>query len=383
MRPKQIAVVTRAIITIATPIFLALFLTGCSGGGSHGATEQNNGESLPVSITVECDSNLLFSTYDVDVAVDGEVHSTLEHGSSATYELQLPAGSHTVSFTQSGGEATGETTFSVPDEPSLRLKIHCTSSEISVEKIMTIPSPASSEDMKGQSKDEVEETLRSAGFTNVSAVEQKDLEVSDESARWTVANVTIAGSGSFAKDDQFYPDAEVVIAYHLPKDIPVPAGADELIGQNYEDVVAQFQNAGFTNVTATARGGNTPFEKEFATVEVQIRDSVISMTSDFKAGDSFPHDQEIKVVYNPEAPERAQADPEQRAMDAFEDYGKALYPYGFSCHWILDLVALQDQGDGSYYIKVGATAENEYGNKIDGYASGVVRGGTVEGFYFG
>lgn len=76
-------------------------------------------------------------------------------------------------------------------------------------------------------------------------------------------------------------------------------------------------------------------------------------------------------------------DDEREAQQLFESYGEILYPYGFKCHWILDLVACEPQGDGTYYIKVGVTITNEYGTKMDAYAQGIAGNGNVVDFYVG
>ena len=74
------------------------------------------------------------------------------------------------------------------------------------------------------------------------------------------------------------------------------------------------------------------------------------------------------------------------AQQAFEKYGKALYPYGFKCHWYKDLInAEQDKKTGSWFLKVGVTVTNEYGASYDTTAEGRVTGTNdnpkVEDFY--
>lgn len=73
------------------------------------------------------------------------------------------------------------------------------------------------------------------------------------------------------------------------------------------------------------------------------------------------------------------------ARTAFERHGKSVYPYGFECHWILDLRSESQASDGSWWFKVGATITNEYGTKRDTIAEGIVGGTTgnpvVQQFY--
>ncbi|MDD3269679.1 MAG: hypothetical protein PHX14_10185 [Syntrophomonadaceae bacterium] len=65
------------------------------------------------------------------------------------------------------------------------------------------------------------------------------------------------------------------------------------------------------------------------------------------------------------------------ARMAFENHGKYLYPYGFECHWILDLInEEQSHVDGSWFFKVGVTITNQYGTKRDAIAEGTISGTT-------
>jgi len=66
------------------------------------------------------------------------------------------------------------------------------------------------------------------------------------------------------------------------------------------------------------------------------------------------------------------------AISAFEEYGASLYPYGFKCHWIADLIDEEQSSDGSWYFKVGVTIKNEYGTKVDAVATGIVGGTTYD-----
>ncbi|MDD3271353.1 MAG: hypothetical protein PHR04_04540 [Syntrophomonadaceae bacterium] len=73
------------------------------------------------------------------------------------------------------------------------------------------------------------------------------------------------------------------------------------------------------------------------------------------------------------------------ARTAFEKHGKSVYPYGFECHWILDLRSESQAADGSWWFKVGVTITNQYGTKRDTVAEGILSGNTgnpiVKEFY--
>lgn len=65
------------------------------------------------------------------------------------------------------------------------------------------------------------------------------------------------------------------------------------------------------------------------------------------------------------------------ARTAFENYGKSQYPYGFKCHWILDLRSEeQSTVNGSWFFKVGVKITNQYGASRETIAEGVITGTT-------
>jgi len=73
------------------------------------------------------------------------------------------------------------------------------------------------------------------------------------------------------------------------------------------------------------------------------------------------------------------------ARTTFEKHGKYVYPYGFECHWILDLISEEQTTEGSWTFKVGVTITNQYGTKRDTVAEGIISGNTgnpiVKEFY--
>lgn len=73
-----------------------------------------------------------------------------------------------------------------------------------------------------------------------------------------------------------------------------------------------------------------------------------------------------------------------KAKDAFEDYGKEMYPEGFKCHWIRKNHKTKHRSDGSWYFKVGVTIKDDDGKKEDATAEGTVYGSNkspqVKGF---
>lgn len=87
-----------------------------------------------ITLEVECIENLMFSTYDVEVYVDDISQDVLKHGTSATYEVTLNRGEHTVRFVSAEDETVdGEASFEVSQDDSLQFTIYCTAEQIDVE----------------------------------------------------------------------------------------------------------------------------------------------------------------------------------------------------------------------------------------------------------
>lgn len=90
-----------------------------------------------VQLFVDCEKNAMFSKYDVNVLVDGELVGNIEHGSEATFELSLKKGQHELVFEQDEtSEPDGRTSFVVEgDGDKFAYRIGCTSDQIEIESI--------------------------------------------------------------------------------------------------------------------------------------------------------------------------------------------------------------------------------------------------------
>lgn len=87
-----------------------------------------------ITLEIECIKNLIFSTYDVEVYVDDISQDILQHGTSATYEVALNRGEHTIRFVSAEDETVyGAASFEVSQDDSLRFIIYCTAGQINIE----------------------------------------------------------------------------------------------------------------------------------------------------------------------------------------------------------------------------------------------------------
>lgn len=378
------------VLSIACAFFLVVFTSACGSDGED--SERGLTGDRAVSITIECESNLVFSRYDLDVYIDGVLQGSLDHGTSKTFEMNLADGDHALRITKKGDDGVdGNVEFSIDGDITLKYKAKCTNSQVEIEEIDVLNPPISSSEASSQYHDEAYRAFEEAGFTNIREEELRDLTPDQQNRNWYTDIITVGGRDDFSEEDSFLADDEVVITYHVLADLNVPASSSELEGRNYEDVVSMFEDAGFINVTTRTTGASGA-----ASTVSDVCIGGIFGTTDFSAEDKFAFDSGVEITYYEgeadfgsdsggegpsDADDSSDWDLEWEARKTFESYGEILYPYGFKCHWILDLVTCESQGDGTFFIKVGVTITNEYGAERRTYAQGIAGNGTVVDFY--
>ena len=149
-----------SIALLAACVAVVLSLTACSSGESEEPEEQVPEEpEYTVQLYIDCEQNLIFSRYDVDVMVDGDEVGNVEHGSDATFELSLAKGQHEMKLEKEGdSEPDGKTTFVVEAEgDKFSYRIKCTSDQIEIKSTKgDDEEKADSEAEEGSEKQEAE-----------------------------------------------------------------------------------------------------------------------------------------------------------------------------------------------------------------------------------
>lgn len=301
-------------VLLAACIFvLAFVLSGCGDQEETHDTNQANGQ--PVSITIECESNLLLSKYDLDVYVDDEYQGSLDHGTSKTFDIGLSEGDHVLRVSKEGDSGVdGSADFSVSGSESLKYLVRCTHSQVEIEPVENVYPPFSSSDASDTYHDEAYRAFADAGFTNITEEELRDLPLSQRNRNWYTDNIEINGNDSFDTDESFKADDEVVITYHVLADLNPPASSSELEGRDYEDVVDAFEQAGFINVTAR----ETSASGVAGTVSEVCIGGLFGST-DFSMNDIFAFDAGVEVLYckgemDNDLPEASQSEPAQESV---------------------------------------------------------------------
>ena len=196
-----------------------------------------------VSIEIECVENLIFSKYDVEVYIDGELEGTIPHGDKETYSVVLTKGKHTISFESAEDDTLGgEVEVEISKNETLKFKISCSSSGIGVETISGTTttekpeepseSPESTiitltmgeDDFKGMDYKEAEKKFREMGFTKF---EYKTVDTEDKSeADGTICYIEITeifiGDSDFSKGDKFNSDSTITFYSYKYKEPEAP-----------------------------------------------------------------------------------------------------------------------------------------------------------------
>ena len=351
------------------------------------ATEDTSAPRHAVRFFVEFESNWFFDKYDVEVSVDGQALGMQPHGEDGSYDIELADGEHTFYVEDTEGEGrTGTATFDATGLPAVGFNIDIGNDQIYIERLDTATVPLGPDEVVGKSRQEVEDAFRGAGFDNVSIEELGDLPLSQAGDAGKVASVAVKGFDSFAGGDVLFPDDEVVIRVHTPAKIKAPVGSAALLGMNYEEARAQLESAGFSVECSPT----SFYDDDYGDWEVkEVAVDILFASNDFEEGAEFDYGTKIKLYYNEaqiQSESKVDEGPDERdqewaARQDFESFGEILYPYGFKCHWIMDLVTCEPQGDGSYFIKVGVTITNEYGAERRTYAQGIAGNGNVRDFW--
>ncbi len=88
-------IMKKILVSIVIMAMSAVWFCAC---GSSEATPEDNSPTYDVSVQVECNKNLIFSKYDVDILIDDRNIGTLEHGAVETFKCNLTEGEHNVVF---------------------------------------------------------------------------------------------------------------------------------------------------------------------------------------------------------------------------------------------------------------------------------------------
>lgn len=101
-------------------------------------TEKPESKDFSVAINIECEENLAFSRYDVEVYVDGSYIGTMDHGVKKSFQVKLKKGTHEITFTKEGDtsvDGTADVTISAASQCDFL--IHCRKDQVKIKEATT------------------------------------------------------------------------------------------------------------------------------------------------------------------------------------------------------------------------------------------------------
>ena len=245
-----------------------------------------------VVIEIDCAANLIFSRYNVVVNLDYDELGTIEHGKSATYDVELEKGSYTLEICKEDDEdVVGTYEIEVTGDGTYKFEISCHSDQVKISEVGKITCPVDTTVIDTKSYTDVVAAFENAGFTNVKTKEVKDLEPTATDKVNLVSSITVDGKSDFTTASTYFKEVEVVIEYHAIKDISMTKAASDYVNMNYADVEAELKALGFTNITSYSVTTTDKSYTEGAVSSVEIKGET------FSAGAAFAPGSEVTIAY--------------------------------------------------------------------------------------
>lgn len=263
-------------------------------------------ETCKLTIHVEFPQNLIFSTYDVNMFLNGVEKDTLKHGTDKDFEFSVDPGEYVLTFESAESPSVkGEVALTVDCDTDTSYKISCYNDKISVETLYVdrltelaegeVKLDVAASEYKHENYTEVETALKDLGFTNIKYEVLYDI-VFGVTENGEVESISIAGNKDFKRGDVFTSDAEIIITYHMPEDddpanITMPKSSSEYDGQNYLDIQQALKDLGFNNIELD----------EVTTEDSSYTDGEVILIEisgwSFDAGDVFSPDDKVYIKY--------------------------------------------------------------------------------------
>lgn len=373
---KKLLFITSVILIFS--LILTIFIVNSINKENE---EKFNG--YEIKIHIDFPGNLIFSKYDV-LLYSGNQKTLLSHGEDKDVIFYLENGTHTLTFeSKEDSSIKNELTIDVSSNIELEYRISCYFDRIDVKNLYIdrdiqlkeneIKIDFDKQKFKNKKYEDVISTLKNLGFTNIIENPKYDIVFFEEDAG-EVESVTINGNDKYKRGNIFTNDVEIIVSYRLkqnddPSRITLPYDSESANDLNYEEVVNAFKDAGFNNVTTDLKK-NKYQSLNHKVYKLTINGHSVNQKDKYKPDDKVV----IYYYYYYDYKNEEKSLSYYTAKKAFENYGKAMYKYGFKCHWIKNLIDAQDRDDGSIYYKVGVTITNQYNASYDAVAEGVVSG---------
>ena len=158
-----------------------------------------------------------------------------------------------------------------------------------------IPMGYSSDSLEGLKYTEAVQRLKESGFTNVHTKEISDLTISRDDEENLVTEVKLMFGDSFDEDTKYPSNLWITVVYHTVELYAPPLTSKEAKGMNYLDVIDEFENAGFVNVTTVVE---YDIVTGWLTDDGEVKSVTINGDKKFDSYNEYRLDAEVVVTYH-------------------------------------------------------------------------------------
>lgn len=157
-----------------------------------------------------------------------------------------------------------------------------------------IPMGYSSDSLEGLKYTEAVQRLKESGFSNVHTKEISDLTISRDDEENLVTEVKLMFGDSFDEDTKYPSNLWITVVYHTVELYAPPLTSKETKGMNYLDVIDEFENAGFVNVTTVVE---YDIVTGWLTDDGEVKSVTINGDKKFDSYNEYRLDAEVVVTY--------------------------------------------------------------------------------------
>ena len=149
--------------------------------------------------------------------------------------------------------------------------------------------------LEGLKYTEVVQLLKESGFTNIHTEELSDLTLSREKEENIVTDVRLVHTDKFEKTTKYPSNLKITVIYHTVQVYAPPLTSNDAKGMNYEDVIAEFEDAGFINITT-----NVEYDiiTGWITKDGEVKSITINGDKKYDYYDKYRLDAEIVITYH-------------------------------------------------------------------------------------
>lgn len=158
-----------------------------------------------------------------------------------------------------------------------------------------IPMGYSSDSLEGLKYTEAVQRLKESGFSNVHTKEISDLTISRDDEENLVTEAKLMFGDSFDEDTKYPSNLWITVVYHTVELYAPPLTSKEAKGMNYLDVIDEFENAGFVNVTTVVE---YDIVTGWLTDDGEVKSVTINGDKKFDSYNEYRLDAEVVVTYH-------------------------------------------------------------------------------------